>query len=222
VNMKKLSQSGVGSLKACRMRGLSCVAAAALQQGFAFFAAVAAEVLVQQVDHGPQVAAFFHVHLEQVAQVVLAGAGQAQVALLLDAGRLGVALRHDDAAQVGAVFAGHVLPGGFALVVAEVDLAVLLGRVQEDAPAVVGHLHVAELRPALRVHADGGAQVDVEVLAAVGAHVVPPAQVVGLPLLQRALQRAVLAQVDVVGDLLAVVDGAHGVSCLAARERVAG
>jgi hypothetical protein len=123
------------------------------------------------------------------------------VALLLDAGRLGVALRDDDAAQVGAVFAGHVLPGVFAQVVAEVDLAVLLGRVQEDAPAVVGHLHVAELRPALRVHADGGAQVDVEVLAAVGAHVGPPAQVVGLPLLQRALQRAVFDRLTLLGIL---------------------
>ena len=49
---------------------------------------------------------------------------QAEVALLLDRGRLGVALRDDDPAQVGAVLAGHVLPGGLALVVAEVDLAV--------------------------------------------------------------------------------------------------
>jgi hypothetical protein len=46
------------------------------------------------------------------------------VALLLDRGRLGVALRDDDAAQVGAVLAGHVLPGVLAQVVAEVDLAV--------------------------------------------------------------------------------------------------
>ena len=44
------------------------------------------------------------------------------MALLLHAGGLGVALRHDDAAQVGAVLARHFLPGGFALVVAEVDL----------------------------------------------------------------------------------------------------
>ncbi|EWS63643.1 hypothetical protein Y695_03123 [Hydrogenophaga sp. T4] len=140
------------------------VAAVAFQESFAFFAAVLAEVLVQQVDHGPEVAAFFDVHLKEVAQVVLTGAGQAQVALLLDRCRLGVTLRHDDAAQVGAVFAGDVLPGGFAFMVTEVDLAVLFGRVEEDAPAVVGHLDVAELRPALRIDADGGAQVDVEVL----------------------------------------------------------
>jgi hypothetical protein len=63
--------------------GVVGVAAVALQQGFAFFAAIFAEVFVQQIDHGPKVATLFHVHLEQVAQVVLAGAGQAQVALLL-------------------------------------------------------------------------------------------------------------------------------------------
>ena len=106
------------------MRGLSCVAGIALQQRLGFLAAVAAEVVVQQVDHRPQVAAFLDVDLEQVAQVVLRRRGQAEVALLLDRCRLGVALRDDDAAQVGAVLAGHVLPGRLALVVAEVDLAV--------------------------------------------------------------------------------------------------
>jgi hypothetical protein len=99
------------------------VAAAALEQGFGFFTAVAAEVLVQQVDHGPQVAAFLDVDLEEVAQVVHDWGREAQVALLLHRCGLGVALRHDDAAQVGAVLAGHVLPGLFALVVAEMDLA---------------------------------------------------------------------------------------------------
>jgi hypothetical protein len=63
-------------------------------------------------------------------------------------------LGDDDAAQVGAVFAGHVVPGLFALVVAEVDLPLGVAGVQEDAPAVVAHLDVAELRPALRVDAD--------------------------------------------------------------------
>ena len=69
--------------------------AAALQQLFALFAAVASEIGMQQVDHGPQVAALLHVHLEQIAQVVQAGRGLAQQALLFDAGRFGVALRDD-------------------------------------------------------------------------------------------------------------------------------
>ena len=74
-------------------------------------------------------------------------------------GWLGVALRDDDAAQVGAVLAGDVLPGVFAHVVAESGSCGLFGGVQEDAPAVVGHLHVAKLCPALRIDADRGAQV---------------------------------------------------------------
>jgi hypothetical protein len=110
--------------------------------------AVAAEELLQQVHHRPEVAAFLDVDLEQVAQVVHRGRGQAEVALLLDRGRLGVALRDDDASQVGAVLAGHVLPGRLALRVAEVDLPVRIARVQEDAPAIVAHLHVIEVRPA--------------------------------------------------------------------------
>jgi hypothetical protein len=102
------------------MRGIVGVAGAALEQGLGFLAAVAAEVGVQQVDHGPQVAAFLDVDLEQVAHVVERGAGHAEVALLLDRGRLGVALRDDDAAQGRAVLARHFLPGGLALVLAEV------------------------------------------------------------------------------------------------------
>ena len=185
------------------------LAAAARQQGLALLAPIAPEVLVQQIHHGPQVAAFLDVDLEQVAQVVHAGRRQAQVALLLDAGRLGVTLGDDDAAQVGAVLAGHVLPGRFAQMVAEVDLAVLFRRVQEDAPAVVGHLDVVEVRPALRIDAGGRAQIHVEAVRAVGAHLLPPLQVVGLPAFQRALQRAVFGEVDVVGNLLAVIDAAH-------------
>ena len=77
-----------------------------------------------------------------------------------------------------------------------------VARVQEDAPAVVAHLHVVEVGPALRVDADGGAQVDVVVGRALGADVVPPVDEVRLPLLERALQRAVLGEVDVVRDLL--------------------
>jgi len=73
------------------------------------------------------VPSFLDVDLQQVAQVVLARAGQAEVPLLLDAGRLGVALGDDDPPQVGAVLARHVLPGVLAQVVAEVDLAAGLG-----------------------------------------------------------------------------------------------
>ncbi len=185
------------------------IAAAAIEQRVGFLAAVAAEMLVQQIHHRPQMAAFFDVDLEQVAQVVHRWCGQAQMALLLDRCGLGVALRDDDAAQVRTVFAGHVLPNFLALVIAEMDLAVLVARVQKNAPAVVGHLHVAELRPALRIHAGRGAQVHVVPMRAFRAHVAPPVEKIRLPAFERALQGAVLSQVDVVRDLFAVVDGAH-------------
>ncbi len=186
------------------------IAGMALQHGLGLLAAVAAEIGVQQVDHGPQVPAFLHVHLEQVAQVVERRAGLAQVALLLHRGRLGVALGDDQAAQLGAVLAGHLLPGGLALVHAEVDAPVRLRRGEEDAPAVIRHAHVAVVGPAAGLDADRGAQVDVQGFALHGAQLVPPPLIAGLPPFQRPLQAPVLAQVDVVGDLLLIVD-AHAV-----------
>ena len=90
------------------------VARAALEQRVGFLAAVASEIAMQQVHHRPQVAAFLDVHLEEVAQVVQRRAVQAEMALLLDRRGLGVALRDDDAAQVRAMLARHVLPCGLA------------------------------------------------------------------------------------------------------------
>ena len=97
------------------------IARVALQHLLGLLAAVAAEVGVQQVDHRPEVAAFLDVDLEEVAQVVERGRGLAEQALLLDRGGLGVALRHDQAAQVGAVSPGTSCHDGLALVVAEGD-----------------------------------------------------------------------------------------------------
>ncbi len=96
-----------------------------------------------------------------------------------------------------------------------------LGRREEDAPAVVGHLHVVEVRPALGLDADRGAQVDVRRGRALGAHVAPPVEELGLPVLERALQRPVAREVDVVRDLFAVVDAhrAFLVRCRVGRAR---
>ncbi len=88
----------------------------ALQQGLRLLAAVAAEIGVQQVDHRPQMAAFLDIDLEEVAQVVERGRALAEQALLLDRCGLGVALRHDQAAERRAQFARHILPGRLALV----------------------------------------------------------------------------------------------------------
>ncbi len=177
----------------------------AQQQRLGLVPAGPAEVGVQQVDHGPQVPALLHVDLEEVAQVVQGRGAQPEPALLLDAGRLGVALDDDEPLQVGTVLAGHLLPDRLPLVLAEGDAPVGVALGQEDAPAVFGQRHVVEVRPALTADGDGGAQVDV-LGGQRRAHLRPPLQEPRLPRLQRPLQPPVLGQVDVVRDPLGVVD----------------
>ena len=108
--MKNDSQSCTGSLNVAEDARLVHVARVACQQLLGLLAAVAAEVGVQQVDHRPQVAALLDVDLEQVAQVVQRRTGVAEPVLLLDRSRLGVALGDDDAAELGAELARHLLP----------------------------------------------------------------------------------------------------------------
>src|SRR5215510_6696536 len=188
---------------------LVAVARAALQERLGLLAAVPAEVGIEQVDHRPEVAALLDVDLEQVAQVVERGTGGAEVALLLDRGGLGIALGDDEPAQDAAVLAGDVLPAGCAEVIAEPDRAPGFRFGEEQAPAVLRHPHVVELGPTLRVDAHGGAQVDVSLLEAVGPHAHPPVDELRLPLLERALEPAIVAEAHVVRDALAVVDAGH-------------
>jgi hypothetical protein len=73
---------------------------------------------------------------------------------------------------------------------------------QEDPPAVFRQLHVLEVRPPRRVHADRGAHVDlVVVLEPLRPHVAPPLDVSRLPVLERPLQALVAGKADVVRDL---------------------
>jgi hypothetical protein len=176
-------------------------------------AAVAAEVPVQQVHHRPEVAALLDVDLEQVAHVVERWRGQAQVPLLLDRRRLGVALHHDETAEIGAVLAGHLLPGVVTHVVAEGDLAIRFGLRQEDPPPVVGHLDVVEVGPAVAADVDRRPEEDRVVLEGDRAELLPPADELGLPALERPLEAPVVGEADVVRDLGVDVDGdAHVVS----------
>src|SRR5215467_2385463 len=188
---------------------LVAIARAPLQERLGLLAAVAAEVGVEQIDHCPEVTAFFDIDLEEVAQVVDRRAGPAQMTLLLDRRGLRIALRHDQAAEHAAILARHVLPGGRAHVIAEADRAARLGLGQEQPPAIVRHLDVVELRPTLRVDAHGGPQIDVLGLEAVGAHLRPPFEELRMPLLERALQTAIVGEADVVRDALVVVDTGH-------------
>ena len=104
------------------------------------------------------------------------------------------------------MLAGHALPHGLAHGVAEADGALLRGIGEEDAPAVVGHLDRAIGRPAAGVDRGRGAQIDVGSHEAVRAEPGPPFEEFRLPMLERALQRAVVRQVDVVRDPLAIID----------------
>jgi hypothetical protein len=107
-------------------------------------------VLVQQV-HQPLVAAFLDIDLEQVAQVV-GWARSAQVALL--------------ATEAGSVSPWVMMrpglarcsPGTSARLSSRCEMDLPVGCRVEKNPAVVAHLHMAELRPAPAVDADGGAQ----------------------------------------------------------------
>ena len=190
------------------------VAGAAAQQIVGLLAAVAAEIFLQQIDHRPEMAAFLDIDLEQVAQVVERGRGLAEMALLLDRGRLGVALDHDQAAQHGAMLARHFLPGRLAEILAERNDAVLFLRRQQDAPAIVRHLDVVELGPAARIDRIGGAQIDQRLLKTLRAHVAPPVHVAGMPALQRLEHLPILAEIHVVGNLGGVVD-VHDVGVMA-------
>src|SRR4029079_11329157 len=152
------------------------------------------------------------IDLEQIAQIVERGRGRPEVALLLDARRLGVALGDDEPPQHVAELTGDLVPYRLAVVVAEpMGPAILLG-LEEDAPAIVGHLDVVEVRPAVGRDRHCGAQVDVAVLPANRPHLLPPVAEVGLPGFERALQALVAAEVDVVGDLLVGKYGGHSTS----------
>src|SRR6185312_6720981 len=63
-----------------------------------------------------------------------------------------------------------------------------------------------EFGPALRIDAYRGAQVDERLLEALRPHVLPPVDVAGMPLLQRALDAHVLAETDIVRDQPVVID----------------
>src|SRR5262249_8566201 len=100
-------------------------AGAAAQQLVGFLAAVAAKVFLQQVDHGPEMPALLDIDLEQVAHVVERWCRLAEMALLFDRSRLGVALDDDEAPQHRAMLARHLLPGRFTVVLTERYPAVL-------------------------------------------------------------------------------------------------
>ena len=149
----------------------------------------------------------FDVDLEKVAQIVERRAALSQHALLLDRGRLGVSLGHDQAPQRVAVLARNVLPDRLPQQVPEADLAIRDRVGQDDPPAKLRHVNEVVVRPAVGGHRDRGPQIDVPGLKSLGPHVHPPGEEVGLPLLQRPLQLLVLGEVNVMLGIFSSVDG---------------
>jgi hypothetical protein len=188
-------------------------ARAPTQQFVRLLAAIAAEIFVQKVDHRPEMTAFLDVDLEQIAHVVERRRGLAEIALLFDRSRFGVTLDHHQAAQHGAVFARDILPGRLADMLAERDGTIFLLGCKENAPAVLRHLHIVELGPALGIDRHRGAQIDHGLLETFRSHVLPPVEIARVPALQRFEHAAVLGEIHVVRNLLPVVhvDEVHGV-----------
>src|SRR2546426_6088239 len=142
---EKIEPVIAGLIKGLENTRLVGIAAATFQQSIRFIATVAAKVTVQQIDHGPQVTAFLDIYLKQIAQVVKGRTSLSQQPLLLDRGGLGVSLRDDDAPQVVAKLARHLLVSRLAIVITEANSGIGLCGFQKDAPAIVRHFYVIEI-----------------------------------------------------------------------------
>src|SRR5712692_9298757 len=137
-------------------------------------------------------APFFHIHLKKIAEIVERRAGFPQMALLLDRGRLGVALCNDEPAEYSPMFARNLAPYPLALVLAERNPAIGLGLGQKNAPSIIRHLHISKCSPALLVCRSCGPQIDIAALKTLRPHLAPPLQEAGLPGFQSSLQPAVI------------------------------
>jgi len=178
--MKNDSQSVHGSLNAPGC-AVVLVAAAPLEERLRLFTPIAAEVVLEEIDHRPEVPALLHVYLEEITEIIHGWARVPEEALLLDARRLGVALGDDEAAKRIPMLARHLLPNRFPEIVAEADGAIFHGIREKNAPAVIRHFDVIEMRPAVRLHTNGRAKIDVVPLEPEGPHLFPPIDEAGLP-----------------------------------------
>src|SRR4029453_18970288 len=182
---------------------LFAVAAFRFGELFGFFAALPPQKRKKEGKHTPTVPPFFHFHLEKVAQVVEARTALTEPTLLLDAGRLGIALRHDEPTQRISELTGNLLPDGMPEKISKANPPIRHRVGQKDAPPILRQLHVLEVSPTVRFDAHGSTQVHVVVvLEPLRPHVAPPLHVLRLPVLERTQQPLIARQVDVVRDAL--------------------
>jgi hypothetical protein len=179
------------------------------QELLGLLASFATEEGMEQVDHRPEMAALLDVDLEQIAQVIQARRRESEQTLLLDRSRLGVSLNHEQTLESGTIFARHLLPRRRPHVLAKRDAPIGFPVSEEDPPAILLKRDVAEMSPSIAVRADGRAEVHVA-CDQVRPEIAPPLHEPRLPRFERALQTAVAAEVDVVGDAVRVIgDQAH-------------
>src|SRR5262249_28122294 len=62
------------------------------------------------------------------------------------------------------------------------------------------------LRPALRVHRYGGAQIDQRLLESLRPHVLPPVEIARVPAFKRPQDAAILSEPDIVRNLGRIID----------------
>src|SRR5690606_25606326 len=121
-----------------------------------------------------------------------------QKALLLNGCRFSIALRDDQTPQRRTVFPWNLLPSRLARMLAETNCPVRLLVGEEDAPAVIGHLHVTESGPTFCIDRSRRTQINFVTLIGRRAEIFPPVEEGRLPVLQSTLQRPVIRQIYVI------------------------
>src|SRR5580700_2967188 len=174
------------------------------EQLLGLLAPLATEERMKEVDHRPEMTALLDIDLEEIAQVVEARRRESEKPLLLHRRGFRIALDDEQALQLGAIFARDLLPRRRPHVLTKGNATVGITVGQEDAPPILLERDVAEMRPAVAVGADGGAEVHVA-RDEIRAEVPPPLHEARLPGLERSLQAAVAAQIDVVGNAICVI-----------------
>src|SRR5262249_57020208 len=99
-----------------------------------------------------------------------------------------------------------LLPYRLAQSVDKTDTAIGHPVGEKNSPAVFRHLDHAVARPALLVDRGGGAQIDIGAGEHCRPHFLPPVEEVRLPVFERALQGAVVAEADIVRDPFPIVE----------------
>ena len=129
--------------------------------------------------------------------------------LLFNGRRLGIALSNNNATQIRTVLAGHILPSRFAFVFAEMHLTIFVLRCEKNTPTVIRHFHMTEVCPAFGGGAHCCTQVHIKTMRAIRPHILPPLQIIRLPMFQCTLQCTILREVYIVRNFFAVVNGTH-------------